>query len=152
MGRVSKQVNTTKQVEEVLECPICMEKADIVITYRCCKQPVCKECYDTMRVKQKKKDCPFCRHNPTRGGIEKRSKRRAYQQQSEEPEFLISRKPMVAAFLKELKSAAPGFKINDSGVRALRMAMEQYAIERMRVSQTLALSQGRYTVMHLAGL
>lgn len=146
-----------QEVKEVeIDCSICMEKAEIPMTYQCCKQISCKECYTKMRRQYKRKDCPFCRHKPTRalrsplhGGVEKKKKSRCYHQFSDEPDFLIARQPIADAIKQALAKERAGFRLQKGAIHSLRMAIEQYGIERMRVSQIVATTQGKRTVTHL---
>jgi len=87
---------------------------------------------------------------PTATGIEKNRRKRDYRQSSDDRKLVIARPPVAKAIKDVFKTQAPNFRLSKNAIGTIHMAMEQYAIDKMQISQTLTLSQGRYTVMHLA--
>lgn len=148
MTEKKEPVVTDQEKEVETDCSICMGKTEKPMTYQCCKQLVCQECYREMHVERKRKDCPYCRHNPIialttplRGGITKK-------RQSEGSPRILINKSVVAPIIKEILGRH-GLKITSEAVTALRIAMEDETVKRMQIAQVYATHAGKATVDQL---
>lgn len=151
--------------EKDVECSLCMEKANIPMTYKCCLQLTCQKCYTSWRREFRRVDCPFCRHNPTsavkkrkggsrrREGIQKRRhekvKLQMLSEKKKRSEFLIPLKAMPNLIKEALQSIGSTFRVTKEVATTIRLAIEQYGVERMAVSQAIAKARGCTLVRHI---
>lgn len=131
-----------------VECSICMDIAEIPLEYRCCKQIICKKCFQLAHYVNKQRACPYCRATPVSA-----TSRNIYRKKPDrEPgrRFLISREAMMA-IVKEavLREGGDDMKIDSMAFDALRVAMEEYGIERLREAQVILEANGKRTLVHL---
>jgi histone H3/H4 len=129
--------------EEEVACSICMEKAEIAMTYQCCKQISCRKCYTTMHRQHRRKDCPFCRHTPVRALT---SPLRAGITKSK---ILLSSRALEPLFTEILSKHGEKLKMGKGARNALRQAMEEYCVDRMRVANAIVRANGKATVRNL---
>lgn len=144
-------IEQEKEEEEDETCNICMDSdVESPLIYTCCKKLVCKACYTTMHGKNKRKDCPYCRHRPTRAlprvpiGIQKRKDGKPI-----DSEFLISRQAMIRLIMAILRQEHPEFRIQESALYAIRKSSENEIIEIMMRSQHAVTIAGERTVRNL---
>jgi len=135
-------METVDKAEDIA-CSICMEKIEIQMTYQCCKQISCRQCYTTMHRRNGRKDCPFCRHaparaltSPLRGGIIKSKN-------------LTSSRALKPLIDEILERNGEGLGITKGAHEALRQAMEEYCVGRMRAAHALVRANGKETVRNL---
>lgn len=145
MKKIKKEclMEVIDKEEEEIACSICMEKAEIPMTYQCCKQISCRKCYTAMHRQHGRKDCPFCRHTPARalraplrGGIIKHKNLTSSS----------ALRPMVSEILGR---HGEGLKITSDAYNMLRQAMEEYCVERMRMANAIVIANGKTTVRNL---
>ena len=158
-----KEYGVVVEEEKDVECSLCMEKAKNPMIYKCCLQLTCQKCYTSWRREYRRVDCPFCRHNPTsaikkkgasrRKGIQKRRREKVKLQMLSEKkkrsEFLIPLKAMPNLIKEALQSIGSTFRVTKEVATTVRLAIEQYGVERMAVSQAIAKARGCTLVRHI---
>lgn len=156
-----------EEEEKDVECSLCMEKAKNPMIYKCCLQLTCQKCYTSWRREFRRVDCPFCRHNPTSAvkkkrkggsgrrceGIQKRRREKVKLQialgKKKRSGFLIPLKAIPDIINESLQNIGSAFRVRKEAIATIRLAIEQYGVERMAISQAIAKARGCTLVRHI---